>query len=59
MVFTGPLLPSAPRLQVYPELSDEDVKWLNEQLGHVDTPDVKYTNIPPPLSQAWVKYDAG
>lgn len=55
MVATGPLGDAArlpPRLAVHPELTDDDVAWLNEQLTLVDRPAVRYARaLPlPPLS---------
>lgn len=43
------LLP--PRLAVRPELTDDDVAWLNGQMAMVDNPPVRYVReipLPPP-----------
>lgn len=50
MVWTVPvdLSDLPPRLAVRPELTDEDVRWLNSHLELVDRPAVKYSRQGPP-----------
>jgi hypothetical protein len=58
------LLP--PRLAVRPELTDDDVAWLNRQLELVDRPEVRFARTlplppppsgrrPPPVDKGWIR----
>lgn len=50
MVWCGPTEIPA-RLAVMPELTDDDARWLNQQLDVVDQPTVRYArhfSLPPP-----------
>lgn len=53
MVWLGPLLiEEFARVDVRPELADEDVRWLNAQMALVDNPRVVYARRalrPPPV----------
>lgn len=58
MVWTGPTRPLLPRLALRPELTEEDVAWLNRQMGMTDDPPVRYAReipLPPLPSGAYSK----
>jgi hypothetical protein len=55
VVTTGPLVPEQPPVTVRPELTDDDVAWLNEHLDLAGDPSVRYAREPePPPPWGWV-----
>ena len=61
-----PVAQRPPRLAVHPELTADDVAWLNRQLELVDTPTVRFAREiavppppsgmrPPPSDKSWIK----